>query len=853
MIQIVLALHAFLIRQQRLVAAAVLALGVSRVFGADGGVDASSPAPGAPWLASLTMWSSSLLGVALAVGGWNLCRTRRSGVQRSVGAIAVIAGFTAAVLAMALPSRLWGIDGALLLIVSFALNIAAWSMVLGFASKGPTASVGTNEPLQDEDALWAARLSYCEAEAMAVVDRTGRVRWTNRKFEQLHGVVLEEIRGVNIHEVLSVEPADTPRLEQVLASLSRGDAGEIEAIVSAASGGRYLAKMQYSPILGESGSVVGAVAMVRDVTQLRTMEGELNRRGAEMERLQAAALAANRAKSEFLANVSHEIRTPMTAILGYTELLSEDGDRELAPKSRLEYIDTIKRNGEHLLTIINDILDLSKIEAGRLVIEPVPTDPAVLIREVVNLMQVNAVAKSLKLELQWRGLIPASIRTDPIRLRQILMNLVGNAIKFTELGHISIRVGCDAASSEPGDSVLVVEVSDTGIGMSHGQLAELFGAFVQADTSMTRRFGGTGLGLRVSMNLARLLGGTITVRSEPGQGSTFILSVSTGSLAGVAVLEQSEPVQTREVPAASSASHSRRELCGTRVLLAEDGIDNQRLIAFHLRKAGATVSIFNNGRLALEAMTCDGTVGGALKLPAEFDLVLTDMQMPEMDGYAFASRLRVTMSADAIRPAAMATQANPSSENDSSLRASPSSAPHRLRPVEIGPLIPPSRYPRMPSRCSNRCRRFRGATVASGWPRSSPRPFGRPQRCGLPSGELMAWDSPRRESGEGAGRERGSGDGVEDVSAARPQPTSQNRDVAGTSEPLAASNRVYLNAALPFIKCGRQAPSRSYRDGGIESFFNTQHSHVRHWVRPRNSCPSAFVAQRRPGGPDRRS
>jgi PAS domain S-box-containing protein len=588
----------------------------------------------------VTLALALLLGAALVVGGWFLHRRLQAGLWRFAGVFAVVGGAVSIGMAAAIPSQMWAIGGARLMVYLLLLNGAAWILIVGNSRLGVPESLASGVSVKDEDAHWAARLSQCEAEAMAVIDDAGRLRWINQKFERVHGARLEDVRGVSIHEVLRGDPSDGSPLEQPLASLAHGHVADVEAIVSASKGGRYVAKVQLSPIKDEAGGVIGAVAVMRDVTQQRAMEGELNRRAAEMERLQAAALAANRAKSEFLANMSHEIRTPMTAILGYTELLSEDGDRELAPRSRLEYIDTIKRNGEHLLTIINDILDLSKIEAGKLAIEPAPTDPVTLVREVVDLMQVKAVAKSLKLELHGRGSIPSRIMTDPIRLRQILVNLVGNAIKFTELGGVCLRVGCDAEAVGVDGHSLVIEVSDTGIGMSQGQLAELFGAFVQADTSMTRRFGGTGLGLRVSMNLARLLGGTISVRSEPGQGSTFTLSIATGPLEGVAMVELAAPSTTLDVSAASHPVHSGQELRGARVLLAEDGIDNQRLIAFHLRKAGAQVTIFNNGRLALEAMTCDGTVDGMLKSSPDFDLVLTDMQMPEMDGYTFAARLR---------------------------------------------------------------------------------------------------------------------------------------------------------------------------------------------------------------------
>ncbi|HTI52334.1 MAG TPA: ATP-binding protein, partial [Planctomycetaceae bacterium] len=228
------------------------------------------------------------------------------------------------------------------------------------------------------------------------------------------------------------------------------------------------------------------------------------------------AQAADRAKSQFLANMSHEIRTPMTAILGYTELLF---DRSFDPAAARDALATIKRNGDHLLTIINDILDLSKIEAGRLVVERTSTSLRQIVDQVVDLMRGRAEVKGLRFVTRWIEPLPLFVETDPTRLRQILLNLVGNAIKFTEHGSVELEV----RSTEGEGPGLIFTVRDTGIGMTGEQLERLYQPFMQADDSMTRRFGGTGLGLAITHRLVELLAGSITVASEPGIGSTFVL------------------------------------------------------------------------------------------------------------------------------------------------------------------------------------------------------------------------------------------------------------------------------------------------------------------------------------------
>ncbi len=348
----------------------------------------------------------------------------------------------------------------------------------------------------------------------------------------------------------------------------------------------------------------------------------------QLKRATASAEAANRAKSQFLANMSHEIRTPMTAILGYADLL-QDPDRPL--KQRQQFVETIRRNGQHLLAIINEILDLSKIEAGKMTIERVPCSPAQIVCEVTSMMKGRADAKDLGLEVEYRGPIPKTIRTDPTRLRQILVNLIGNAIKFTQQGSVRIAVEL-LTSKDPSQSLLATSITDSGIGISPDRAAELFNPYTQAEASTARTYGGTGLGLAISKRLAQALGGDIQLASEPGQGSTFTVTLATGPLDGVAML--TDP-RAESGGFSDSANERLQEInLKGRILLAEDGPDNRQYLALVLSSAGAEVTTAEDGQIALDVAAQaqqDGT---------PFDLILMDMQMPNLNGYAASTRLR---------------------------------------------------------------------------------------------------------------------------------------------------------------------------------------------------------------------
>jgi signal transduction histidine kinase/ActR/RegA family two-component response regulator len=371
----------------------------------------------------------------------------------------------------------------------------------------------------------------------------------------------------------------------------------------------------------------------RELTETnQALKREISQRQRAVEAMRAAletAEAASAAKSQFLANVSHEIRTPMTAILGFLELLDPGADEGLSPADRDDAFRTIRRNARHLLTLIDEVLDLSKIEARQMRIESIRTDPLGIVHEVADLMRPQAIERGIGLEVRAVTPMPEAILTDPTRLRQVLCNLVGNAVKFTERGSVTVEAGCT-----PGGRLLEVRVIDTGIGMNPETLEKVrrFEAFNQGDDSMTRRFGGTGLGLRISAALTEQMGGSISVESEAGRGSVFTATFATGDAEEARTIgDDGHPGPRGEKPGEDAPPGHARPLEGRRIMLVEDGPDNRRLLGFLLRRAGATVVEAEHGRIAVDLIASGR---------AEPDLVLMDMQMPVLDGYGATRLLR---------------------------------------------------------------------------------------------------------------------------------------------------------------------------------------------------------------------
>jgi signal transduction histidine kinase/CheY-like chemotaxis protein len=372
-------------------------------------------------------------------------------------------------------------------------------------------------------------------------------------------------------------------------------------------------------------TVVFGLIVCFNLKKLARMDAERARAEEQMKLAKEAAEAANRFKSMFFANISHEIRTPLTAINGFAELLLNS---ERTDEQRTTDAGIIRRNGEHLLSLINDILDLSKIEAGKMSVDRILSCPAKIVGDVCSLMRHRATEKGLTLDVSFNGSIPKLIKTDPTRLRQVLINLISNAIKFTKEGSVSLAVSIQPAMHAE-NPVFEVKITDTGIGIPPERQASLFQPFVQADASITRQYGGSGLGLAISQHFARALGGDIALSSEPGRGSTFTITVGTDSLAGAAIDEH--PEETME--AQDDFSGPKVRISGS-VLVAEDGIDNQALIAAKLGETGLKLELAPNGQIA-----CEKAVAAAER-GKPFDLILMDVQMPVMDGFTAMLELR---------------------------------------------------------------------------------------------------------------------------------------------------------------------------------------------------------------------
>jgi two-component system, sensor histidine kinase and response regulator len=452
-------------------------------------------------------------------------------------------------------------------------------------------------------------------DAVVSIDSAGTITGWNSQAERTFGWTAAETIGRHLTSTIippEYRGQHAAGLERFKRTGVRALADRIEITALHRDGHEFPIELAIAPIY--DAHQVSFCAFVRDITE--------RRQAAEaLKQAKDAAEAANQAKSTFLAHMSHEIRTPLNGILGFADVLRKLGP-DATLEERNEYLETIHRSGRHLLGVINDVLDLSKVEAGQMDCDPVRCAPHGIIADAISILRVRAQEKGIDLACRWDGRVPETIVTDPARFRQLLMNLVGNAIKFTEKGRVEVTARLEKANDAPR---LAVDVSDTGIGIAPEHLESIFEPFVQADGSITRRFGGTGLGLTISRQIAERLGGSLHVNSQLGRGSQFLVKIAAGPMDGVRLLDA--PLEDIHETPESPAEPIR--LAGASILLVEDGTTNRKLIDLVLRRAGACVTMAENGQIGLD-------VGRKQK----FDLILMDMQMPVMDGYQATAELR---------------------------------------------------------------------------------------------------------------------------------------------------------------------------------------------------------------------
>jgi len=451
------------------------------------------------------------------------------------------------------------------------------------------------------------------AEAIIVTDRGGHIQSVNPAFTAVTGYREDEALGRR-PRILKSGTVPAAVYRDMWDTITRGEVWQGNVQNRRKDGRLYHAALTISPIVGDGGECQGYVGVQRDVTGELEATAALERMNADLARARDAAEAASRAKSQFLANMSHEIRTPLNAIIGLNRLLLDadldEDQRELVAKTH--------RSGEALLAIVDDILDFSKIEAGKVELEPVDFELEEVVNQAVDLVSGSIQEKGLEIAKRIDGSVPTRVRGDAGRLRQVLVNLLGNAAKFTTEGEVELRVTRESAE---GPSPLSVRfaVRDTGIGVSPGSRPRLFQAFSQADSTTTRRYGGTGLGLAISRELVELMGGVLDFTSQPGRGSTFWFTVP---------FEPARPESSSRPPAeARGAVGAVRS--GLPVLVVEDHALNREVVIRMLERLGYAAEVAVNGREAVE-----------LVQRRSLHAILMDCHMPEMDGYTAAREIR---------------------------------------------------------------------------------------------------------------------------------------------------------------------------------------------------------------------
>ncbi|WP_129021494.1 PAS domain-containing hybrid sensor histidine kinase/response regulator [Edaphocola flava] len=429
------------------------------------------------------------------------------------------------------------------------------------------------------------------------VDRDEKVKFVNNSFSEMSGYPPEELIGENVGALL-MRGVDNIQAQEIMERRSKGISDAYELRVVNKNGQRKWWLISGAPVINSEGEFKGSIGIHLDITPQKQLE-------AELRKAKAAAEQSSYAKEVFLANISHEIRTPMNAILGISRLLQKT---HLDKQQKL-FLDTISSASNNLLVIINDLLDLSKIESGKIILEHITFDLHQVVQNVAHILEYKASEKGIQLHIDWEPGIHRAVWGDPFRINQVLINLVGNAIKFTEKGTVHIICALEPVT-EHDQQCVSFKIKDTGIGMNEEFKEHLFEKFTQEDESVTRRFGGTGLGMNITKQLVELMGGTIEVESAKGVGTTisFSLLFDYGTL---------DPVL-----AARNSTVDESALQGCRVLLVEDNEMNRLLAKTIMNQRGAVVEEAENGRIAVEMLQKD----------AAYDVILMDVQMPLMDG-----------------------------------------------------------------------------------------------------------------------------------------------------------------------------------------------------------------------------
>jgi PAS domain S-box-containing protein len=535
-----------------------------------------------------------------------------------------------------------------------ALSISLGNALAGTTGIAATANDSATGRGTDATALWHSEEKFrgiVEAanEGIWILDADARISFVNPRMADMLGYEPGEIVGRLKWDLLFEE--DRAPAMALFERRRRGLNDQADIRFRRKGGGILWTIMAARPLFDEGRQFLGALDLFTDITDRKdaerqihqlndTLERRVAERTAELESANAAivatsvelkaardqALASTKAKAAFLANISHEVRTPMVAVLGYADMLVNP---RLSRADRDHALQAIRRNGSHLLQVINDVLDLSKIEVGRMELELIRYSPWQLLLEVISTVRIHADEKGIGIDVQPIGRLPSVAVIDPTRLRQILMNLLSNAIKFSEPGRdVTVRIAVEPL--EPGKTMrLLIDVEDRGIGMTEAQIEQIFTPFQQADTSTTRRFGGTGLGLSISRRLTEAMGGQVTVQSSYGHGSCFSVAIPIHSADETVRWLGDDELTSQAAIEAQIEGQAQLPLLGGRVLLAEDSLDNQRVLIHYLRRMGLEVEAVENGNLAIEKA-----------LGSRFDLILMDIQMPGLDGYCATSSLR---------------------------------------------------------------------------------------------------------------------------------------------------------------------------------------------------------------------